>query len=48
MEKNIDFYISKGFDMKTAEYFASGRKKILSVVPNPDFTLTLLFDNGIM
>lgn len=46
MQKNIDFYISKGFDLKTAEYFASGRKKIISVIPNPDFTLTLLFDNG--
>ena len=30
----------------TAEYFANGKKRILSVVPNDDFTLTLGFDNG--
>ncbi len=29
-----------------AEYFASGRKMIKSVMPNKDFTLTLEFDNG--
>ena len=44
--KSIEFYLSKGFDRKTAEYFASGRKKITSVVPKDDFTLILSFDNG--
>ena len=29
-----------------AEYFASGRRKILSVVPEDDSTLLLGFDNG--
>lgn len=29
-----------------AEYFSAGRRKIISVVPNDDFTLTLFFDNG--
>ena len=29
-----------------AEYFASGRKKIVSVTPNDNFTLNLKFDNG--
>ena len=46
MEKTVEYYLSKGFDLKMAEYFASGRKTITSVVPNNDFTLTLSFDNG--
>lgn len=46
MPKTVDDYLSKGFDQKTAEYFAGGRKQIVSVVPNDDFTLTLRFDNG--
>lgn len=29
-----------------ASYFASGRRTIVSVTPNDDFTLTLTFDNG--
>lgn len=44
--KSVAFYLSKGFDQKMAEYFASGRKKIVSAVPNDDFTLTIGFDNG--
>ena len=36
----------KGFDLRTAEYFASGRKKIVGVAANNDFTLTIRFDNG--
>ena len=43
---SVEFYIAKGFDKKTAEYFASGRKRIVSVVPNKNFTLTIGFDNG--
>lgn len=46
MTKTIEYYLSKGFDNKTAEYFASGRKKIVNVVANDDFTLTISFDNG--
>lgn len=46
MKKNIEYYLSKGFDEKTAAYFASGRKTITNVVPNDDFTLTIDFDNG--
>ena len=46
MENNTNFYLSKGFSSKTAEYFASGRKQILSATPNKDFTLTLTFDSG--
>lgn len=29
-----------------AEYFASGRKKIIEVNPNDNFTLTIRFNNG--
>lgn len=46
MGKSVEYYLSKGFDQKMAEYFASGRKKISSVVPRNDFTLILGFDNG--
>lgn len=46
MKKSIEYYLSKGFDRKTAEYFASGRRTIISVVPNDDFTLSISFDNG--
>lgn len=37
--------MSKGFDRAMAEYFASGRKKIIAVELNTDFTLLLTFDN---
>lgn len=46
MTKPIEFYLSRGFDRRTAEYFASGRRVIQSVTPHADFTLTLRFDNG--
>ncbi len=46
MNRTVEYYLSKGFDRKTAEYFAGGRKKIVGVVPNDDFTLTISFDNG--
>ncbi len=46
MGKPVEFYLSKGFDRKMAEYFAAGRRIITEVVPNSDYTLTLTFDNG--
>ena len=46
MEKNVEYYLSKGFEPKMAEYYASGRKKITDVRANDDFTLTIRFDNG--
>ncbi len=46
MPQSIDYYLSKGFDSRTAEYFASGKKRITGVVPNDNFTLTISFDNG--
>ncbi|MCD7859504.1 MAG: DUF2442 domain-containing protein [Firmicutes bacterium] len=46
MANTIDFYLSKGFDRQTAEYFANGKRRIEDVVANDDFTLTISFDNG--
>lgn len=46
MAHTVEYYLSKGFDRRTAEYFASGRKKIIGVVPNSDFTLTICFEGG--
>lgn len=46
MANTVDFYISKGFDRKTAEYFADGRRRVVEAIPHDDFTLTLTFDNG--
>lgn len=46
MKKDINYYLSVGMDQKTAEYFASGRKTLVAVAPNDNFTLTLTFDNG--
>ena len=46
MEKTVADYQAQGFDKKMAEYFASGRRLIISVIPNDDFTLTISFDNG--
>ena len=45
-KKNVEYYLSKGFDLKTAEYFVNGRRKIIGVIPNDNFTLTISFDNG--
>ena len=46
MGESVEYYLSKGYDRKMAEYFASGRKRITKVVPRNDFTLVLSFDNG--
>lgn len=46
MGNSVSFYLSKGFEPKMAEYFAAGRRKIVDVQANDDFTLTLTFDNG--
>ncbi len=46
MANKSEHYLSKGFDRKTAEYYTNGRKKVVNVVPNDDFTLTIGFDNG--
>lgn len=40
------YTFAAGFGCRSAEYFASGRKKILSVTPGDNFTLILVFDSG--
>lgn len=46
MERDAAYYRRRGFDAVTAQYFANGRRKVISAAANPDFTLTLGFDNG--
>lgn len=43
---DIAYYLARGFEKEVAEYYASGRRRIISVIPHTDFTLTLFFDNG--
>ena len=46
MNHDINYYISRGFNRPMAEYFAKGRKKLLSVTPKEDFTLVLEYEGG--
>ena len=46
MNKTVDWYISKGFSPKMAEYFVSGRRRIVDVKAHEDFSISLLFDNN--
>lgn len=46
MPNTVEYYISKGFDRPMAEYFADGRKKLVAVAPQADFTLLLTYENG--
>ena len=46
MANTVDYYLSKGFDRHTAEYFSNGRRQIMEVVPNDNYTLTITFDNA--
>lgn len=46
MPNTVDYYLSKGFDRPMAEYFASGRKRLAAVTPQPDFTLLLTYEDG--
>lgn len=41
--REVEGYLAKGFDLKSAEYFAGGRKRIEAVSTNDDFTLRLSF-----
>ena len=38
--------MSNSMPAEVRAYFAAGRRKIISVAANDDFTLTLSFDNG--
>ena len=44
--KDIEYYLERGFDRRTAEYFAAGRRTIVTAIPSDDFTVLLAFDNG--
>lgn len=46
MKKDVNYYLSVGLEPAYAAYFAAGRRQIVDVKPNPDFSLSLLFDNG--
>lgn len=46
MPNTVEYYLSKGFDRPMAEYFAGGRKKLVAVAPQQDFTLLLTYENG--
>ncbi len=46
MAKSVEAYLAKDFEETAAGYFASRRKEIVDVVANPDFSLTICFDNG--
>lgn len=46
MPKSVEYYLSKGFDSKAANYFASGRKKPVAVVAQDSARLVVTFDNS--
>ena len=46
MAHSVDYYLSKGFERKYAEYYASGRRHIISVSANDDHSLDICFDNN--
>ena len=46
MNKSVQYYMSLGFDLPMANYFAAGRRTLVEITPNKDYTLTFLFDNG--
>ena len=45
MERDHEYYLKSGLDEAAARYFASGRKKIVSVEPLDGYRLRLTFDN---
>lgn len=46
MNKDLNYYLIKGFDRKSAEYFCNGRRKITNVKADQNHILNLTFDNG--
>lgn len=46
MMNSVEYYLEKGFDRRTASYFAAGRRKIEDVAPGDNFTVLLRYDNG--
>lgn len=46
MKKDVNYYLSLGLDEAMAKYYASGRKKIIDVKANENYTLVITFNNG--
>lgn len=46
MQKDFEHYLRLGCNEAVATYFSNGTRKIVNVVANDDYTLTLAFDNG--
>lgn len=46
MTKTLKYYLYKGYDKKTAEYFLKGKRTIKTIKPNDDYSLLITFDNG--
>lgn len=44
--RKVEEYTAKGFDTRTAEYLAAGRRNIVAVSAEENFALRLTFDNG--
>ena len=44
MNRTVDFYLAMGCDRLAAEYYAGGRKRLTGVKANPDYTLTLTYE----
>ena len=46
MPKSVEFFLSKGFDLKMAEYYARGRKKIVSARVYGNYKLLLEYERS--
>ena len=46
MERDVSYYLSRGFEQQWAEYFACGRKRMVDVKPSELLTLDATFDDG--
>ncbi len=46
MKKTYEEYLAMGLDEATARYFAGGRRRVVSAVPEKNYRIRLLFDNG--
>ena len=44
MKRTVDYYVAIGCDRLAAEYYDGGRKRLTGVKANPDFTLTLTYE----
>lgn len=46
MQRSVEWYLARGFERRVAEYYAAGKRRIMTVQADADFTLNLGFDNG--